>query len=122
MQNDRLNTYHDDQGDRRAGRRYPALENTAQVAWPKDGRTRTAAAQLMDVSRDGLLVLVDDAPESGSVVVIRLLQPTVTAWVEVTVKESRRMRQGPYQVRLSFNKTPPAGFLTLAASRRGDVN
>jgi hypothetical protein len=98
------------------------VDNTAQVAWSREGRTKTAAAQLMDVSREGLLVLVDDAPQTGSVAVIRLLQPTVTAWVEVSVKESRRMRQGPYQVRLSFKKTPPPGFLTLAASRRGDVN
>src|SRR5262249_2576114 len=122
MPNDRLDRHHDDERDRRAGRRYPAVDNTAQVAWSKDGRTKTTAAQLMDVSREGLLVLVDEAPQIDSVVMIRLLQPMLTAWVEVCVKDSRRMRQGPCQVRLSFNRKPPAGFLTLAASRRGDVN
>lgn len=112
----------DDGGDRRSERRYPALDNTAHARWSHAGQDCTTAAQLMDVSRDGLLVLVDDEPPAGASVQIRLEEPIRTAWVEAVVTEVRRMKQGPCQLRLAFATAPPAGFLALAAARDGERN
>lgn len=82
----------------------------------------TSSAQLMDVSRQGMLVLVDDEPPQGVSVMIRLIQPTVTAWFEARVAESRALRQGPYQLRLVFLNGSPTGFVALVASRHGEMN
>ncbi len=76
----------------------------------------------MDVSRAGMLVLVDDDPPHGVPVMIRLLSPTVTTWFEARVAESRAMRQGPYQLRLVFSNGLPMSFFALAASRYEDMN
>src|SRR3954469_1019702 len=100
MANQRLNAERDPGQERRGFPRYPALDNTAQVGWWRNGQVEATSAQLMDVSREGMLVLVDDDPPQGLAVMIRLIQPTPTAWVEARVTESRPLRQGPYQLRL----------------------
>lgn len=112
----------DDDPERRAERRYPALDNTSQVKWTHAERLFTTAAQLMDVSRDGLLVLVDDEPPPGSAVQIRLVEPIRTAWVEAEVMDCHPLKQGPFQLRLIFRNAPPAGFLALATARDGERN
>jgi hypothetical protein len=122
MANQRLNAERDHGQDRRGFPRYPALDNTSQVGWWRNGQVETTSAQLMDVSREGMLVLVDDEPPQGVAVMIRLIQPTPTAWVEARVTESRPMRQGPYQLRLVFSNGSPAGFFALAASRCEEMN
>jgi hypothetical protein len=123
MRNNRIEPHRPDDGsDRRAGRRYPALDNTSQVRWSYDDQVFTTAAQLMDVSREGLLVLVDEEPASGVSVLVRLVEPVQTSWVEANVQESRPMKQGPYQLRLVFTQSPPAGFLALATARDSERN
>lgn len=112
----------DPSGERRGAGRYPALDNVSQVGWRDGEQLRTTSAQLMDVSREGVLIMVDHEPPRDVVVVFRLLEPTRTAWVSARVAQSRRMRQGPYQLRLAFIDPPPAGFLALAAARRGELN
>ncbi len=102
----------------------PAIlrDNTSQVRWSHEDQNHTTAAQLMDVSREGLLVLVDDEPPSGVVVLVRLVEPIRSAWVEAHVMDSQRMKQGPYQLRLAFRQNAPAGFLALAMARDGERN
>ncbi|AGA25816.1 PilZ domain-containing protein [Singulisphaera acidiphila] len=122
MLNNRLDAERVQQIERRGFPRYPALDNTSQIGWRHDGRLVTSSAQLMDVSRAGMLVLVDDDPPHGVPVMIRLLSPTVTTWFEARVAESRAMRQGPYQLRLVFSNGLPMSFFALAASRYEDMN
>ncbi len=74
----------------------------------------------MDVSQSGLLVLADDVPQNEVSVMVRLLQPLVTDWVEANVVEATRTRIGPYQVRLSFRDTPSPDFLAIALSRASE--
>jgi hypothetical protein len=122
MTNQRLNGERNHGQERRGFPRYPALDNTSQVGWLRNGQVETTSAQLMDVSREGMLVLVDDDPPQGVPVMIRLIQPTPTAWVEARVTESRAMRQGPFQLRLVFINGSPTGFVALAASRCEELN
>jgi len=82
----------------------------------------TTAAQLMDVSREGLLVLADDTPPEQVKVQVRILQPVMTDWVEACVAESRDLRLGPTQLRLVFPGGLPGWFFTLAASRLETLN
>src|SRR5690606_12220890 len=118
MANHRLNAEHGNDQERRSFPRYPALDNTSQVAWWVDGQVKTTAAQLMDVSREGVLVLVDDEPPHEFPVMIRLITPIPTVWVEARIAESRPIRQGPYQLRLVFLNGPPTGFIAVVAARR----
>lgn len=111
-----------DQQERRGFPRYPALDNTSQVAWWLDGRVETTAAQLMDVSREGLLVLVDDEPPHGATVMVRLITPIPTVWVEARIAESRQLRQGPFQLRLVFLNGSPTGFIAVVAARDEERN
>ena len=122
MRNQRLDAESVHQMERRGFPRYPALDNTSQVGWRHDGQLVTSSAQLMDVSRDGMLVLVDDDPPRGIPIMIRLLSPTVTAWFEARVAESQAMHQGPYQLRLVLINGLPPSFFAFAASRYEDVN
>lgn len=122
MRNHRLDAERILQIERRGSRRYPALDNTAEVGWQYDGQLVTSSAQLMDVSRNGMLVLVDDEPPSGVTVMIRLVSPTVTGWFEARVAESRAMRQGPYQLRLVLGNGLPPSFFALAVSRFEEMN
>lgn len=116
MRNIRAHGGHVIYSERRGQDRHPAIENAAQVAWREGDDRHTTAAQLMDVSRDGLLVLVDDEPPLEASVSIRLIQPAATDWIEVNVVESLPTRYGPYQLRISFIAPPPAGFLTLTTA------
>ncbi|SIO65426.1 hypothetical protein SAMN05444166_7691 [Singulisphaera sp. GP187] len=122
MRNKRLEAENVNQIERRGFPRYPALDNTSQVGWWHAGRLVTSSAQLMDLSREGMLVLVDDEPRHGVPVLIRLIRPTVTGWFEARVAESRAIRQGPYQLRLVFSAGLPAHFFALAASRCEEMN
>ncbi len=106
--------------EHRSAPRYPAVENVSLVGWWRDQRLETTAAQVMDVSRSGLLILADDDPPGDGPVLVRLVKPTITAWVELSLVESKRTRFGPYQLRLAFREVPPLAFFAAATSRFGE--
>jgi len=120
MQNLRRDLDHLAQRERRGAPRFPAVDNTAEMGWYTNGELITTAAQLMDVSQSGLLVLTDDAPDREGSVQVRLLQPVATEWVEANLVEATRTRFGPYQIRLSFLETPSPDFLVIAWSRSSE--
>lgn len=117
MQNLRRDLDHLAPRERRGAPRFPAVDNTAELGWYANEELNTTAAQLMDVSQNGLLVLADDAPNGEGAVLVRLLQPVATEWVEANLVEATRTRFGPYQIRLSFPETPSPDFLVIALSR-----
>ena len=117
MQNLRRDLDHLTSRERRGAPRYPAVDNTAELGWYSNGELCTTAAQLMDVSQSGLLVLADDAPQGDNSVLVRLLQPVSSVWVEAQLIEAVRTRFGPFQVRLTFVDIPATGFLEIALSR-----
>lgn len=108
--------------ERRSFPRYPAIDNTAQVSWRQGDAVETTAAQLMDVSRMGMLVLADAEPPPGLPVLIRLVEPARTAWVEARVAESRPTCLGPFQLRLACPNGAPKGFFALASARDEALN
>jgi len=76
----------------------------------------------MDLSREGMLVLADAEPPPGLPVMIRLIEPARTPWVEARVTEARPICQGPVQLRLVCAQGAPRGFFALAASRDETMN
>src|SRR5262249_45164780 len=112
----RMDNRHPETQERRAEPRYPAVDNASEVGWVENGTLRSTAAQLMDVSRDGALVIGDEEPGAGSPVLLRLVEPNPTLWVETTLVESRRTRLGPFQLRLVFRGVPPPEFLERASA------
>ena len=108
--------------DRRDSPRRPAVENRAMVGWSLSDQLTTTMAQVMDVSGCGLLVLADEEPSGDGHVLVRLVEPTATEWVETTLIESRRTRFGPYQLRLAFRETSVGGLLKALTAHAGRVN
>ncbi|MHC5536975.1 PilZ domain-containing protein [Singulisphaera rosea] len=103
--------------ERRREARYPAVDNVSKVAWWVEDHLCMTDAQLMDVSRSGLLVLADDAPPAGGTLLVRLVEPSPSPWIEAQLVEAHLTRHGPYQLRLTFRGTPPEGFVTDAINR-----
>jgi hypothetical protein len=117
MRSIRLDSQHVEHRERRSEPRFPAVDNASEVGWWEGLELRVTAAQLMDVSREGLLVLVDQAPSGDGLVLVRLVAPELSDWVEAQLIESRETRVGPYQLRLVFRDAPPRDFLERAIAR-----
>jgi hypothetical protein len=71
--------------DRRRAPRYPAVPNTAFLAWLEGERTRVCTARLLNISNVGASVLADDIPAEWVPAWMRLEEPTPTGWVKVKV-------------------------------------
>src|SRR5262245_57783739 len=70
--------------ERRSSTRYPAVSNAAVVQFRRTGRVRLLGANLVNISRSGAMLLIDEKPDLDAIVYIRLEYPVRTPWITGT--------------------------------------
>lgn len=70
--------------ERRGLARSPAAPNQVRLRWWEGGEFRESTGRILDISRGGASLVVDDPPHVVPVWV-RLEEPTPTDWFEVRV-------------------------------------
>ena len=99
-----------DRLDRRLSPRWTAVANEITLEIPTRTGNRRAKARLVDISRDGALLLTDEVPPAG-VLWMRMESPARTDWVAAVP-----IRQGPSRrVAVRFPR-PCEDDLLLAAT------
>lgn len=114
--------------------RTPATINAphvAEVCWlsrsepaspPLERHLSKTSAAVMEIRREGMLLIADDAPPAGTKVLVRLPRLMPRLWLPAVVVAARRMRVGPVELKLGFNTKPPGWFLAAAADDSAAVN
>lgn len=104
--------------------------HAAEVRWlPRSGSMPpplkprlSAAAAVMEIRRDGMLLLADDSPPAGTKVVVRLPRLMPGLWITAVVVAARRMRVGPVELKLAFSTKPPGYFFAATADDSAAIN
>jgi hypothetical protein len=87
---------------------------TAMLAWQEGPTERRVPARLVDISRSGSALLVEEAPAADQAVRVRLDAPGFRSWIE---EETLGVGPGPdgmSRVRLKFREAGPAALLEAA--------
>src|SRR3954453_21310018 len=88
--------------DRRQACRYPASKHSAFLGWWQDGEYRTIGGSLVNISLEGALLHVADAPPADTSVWVCLEGDPGAVWVESVVIELIRERNKSLRIRLRF--------------------
>ena len=98
------------------------LRPTASALPSFNPRLKVTSAVVMELRREGMLLLADDSPPAGTRVLVRLPRLTPRLWLRAVVSASRRMRFGPVELKLDFETKPPGWFLAAASDESAAVN
>jgi diguanylate cyclase (GGDEF)-like protein len=71
--------------DRRSSLRRPTIANQAHIEWLEKGKLRESEARLVDISRDGALLVTDAAPPLRTTVWVTIYKPSQANEVEASV-------------------------------------
>ncbi len=90
----------------------PLLETQfARIGWLAGVRPQFSTALIVTANETGLLILADAAPPPGRRLVVCWPRLMPGLWVNVRSRSVRRMRSGPFQVRLRWEDRPPGWLL-----------
>jgi hypothetical protein len=101
--------------ERRRAPRHDANESQVWLGWKRgaDG-FRSSSALIINLSRGGAFVFLDDRPPKDEPVWISMGTPAPAGSVEARVVAIKVMRQGQCAVRLEFREPCPYGFFEAA--------
>lgn len=105
--------------ERRESRRYTPAETHAWIGWWHGSRFLVTHAELINLSKGGALVEVDDRPPSSQPVWICLGAPHPIEHVQARVLDATLRPSGDYTARLEFYCAPASFF--LAAGYESEV-
>src|SRR5947209_3716545 len=100
--------------DRRRSPRVPPTEQRLWLGWRKERDFFVIRADLMNISQGGALLLVEEPPQKGQPVWLRLEGPTPIEDVSAVVIETSRIGRGEHGVRISFREPFPPEFYHAA--------
>jgi PilZ domain len=79
-----------DSRERRTSPRCVAVENQSRLEFAARGGRQRVSARVMNISRDGALVVTEDPPPCGEPIWLRIESPVKTDWAKaVTVRVGR---------------------------------
>src|SRR5262249_24680405 len=96
--------------ERRSSPRYPAVDNQVSVYNTQDGQSRLVRASLVNISRTGALLYMQDKVTANATIYLRLIYPIKTNWIKGQVL--RRRRGG--QVGIRFRRPCDRTFFWIA--------
>lgn len=102
------------QEERRRTPRYKAADTPALLGWTHGDAFRTCPATLINISRDGALVVAHGWPPIEESVWLSVEGQVPTDWLEATVVGPMELREGLPRLRLSFREPCPLPFLETA--------
>lgn len=100
--------------DRRRSTRHEAREHRLWLGWRKHGDFFATAAELVNISQGGALLLVDEPPALRETVWLRLEGPSPIEDACAIVIDSARIGPGEHSVRISFREPFPIAFYHAA--------
>src|SRR3954454_10629043 len=100
--------------DRRRSPRVPPAEQSLWLGWRKEDDFFVIRAELMNISQGGALLVVEEQPQKGQPVWLRLGGPPRTEGVRAAVIEPSRIGGGEYGVLISSREPFPPDFYHAA--------
>jgi hypothetical protein len=100
--------------DRRRSTRHLAREHRLWLGWRRRGDFFVIAAELVNISQGGALLLVDQPPDIRETVWLRLEGPSPIEDACALVIESARVGACEHSVRISFREPFPIAFYHAA--------
>ena len=79
--------------ERRASPRCDAVKNQSRLEIAVPGGWRRTEAQIVNISRDGALIVAENPPADESPVWLRVESPVKTDWAEATIVRLGRHRE-----------------------------
>jgi hypothetical protein len=101
--------------ERRRSARHAVVESQAWLGWWRgEAGFRMQSAVIINLSRGGAFIFLDDRPPADQPVWIALGMPDPVGFVEARVVATQVARQGQCAVRLEFREPCPYGFFEAA--------
>src|ERR1700732_2707018 len=88
--------------DSRKTYRYPVVGNEARLGWWSGEDFCEISARLEDISQGGVLIVSEELPPTDDVY-LRLVRPTETDWVQMTVIRTVATPKGTFRVGAEFS-------------------